>query len=120
MHVSMFFQHLSLSEEARQKLEVIAGKSMEMMASIKREISSIRMGWSDPSGHVEELEQIFSAFMVSLDAFNLKVQQEQSKSASSDTNSRSHTEVRYRQSICIRAKTSSTIQQNPSNQDTLK
>ena len=65
---------------------------MEQIGSIKREISTIRSGCGDPSGHIQELERQLSNLMVSLDSFKLK---EQSKSASSDTNSRSHTEVRY-------------------------
>ena len=61
--------YLSLSEEARQRLEVIAGQSLEVVASIKWEISRIRSDCGDPSGHIQELERHLSVFMVSLDSF---------------------------------------------------
>ena len=86
------------------RLEVISGQSLEVIADIKRELASNRSDCDDTSGHIQELEQQISVFMVSLDSFKLKVtkvQQEQSRSPSSDTNSRSYTEVRCRQCIHI-------------------
>ena len=108
LHFEQVIQHLSLSEEARHRLEVIAGQSLEVVASIKWEISRIRSDCGDPNGHIQELEQQLSNLMVLLDSFKLKVTkgQEQSKSGSSDTNSGSHTEVGYRQCIHIHADTS--------------
>lgn len=89
-------------------MEEISTQKLEEIAEIKKKVSRIRGDCGDPSGNIQKVEQELSSVMLSLASFTKGQQEAQSKSASSDTNSRStsHTEVGYRQCIRIHAKNS--------------